>query len=65
MPFAIQSASFGHIIRAYSTGMSVTRVTVISIISITVIPSVMPNSYPRDGIFNPHLITIKDSYILC
>ena len=25
---------------------------------------VMPNSYPRDGIFNPHLTTIKDSYIL-
>ena len=22
----------------------------------------MPNSYPRDGIFNPHLPTIKDSY---
>ena len=25
---------------------------------------VMPNSYPRDRIFNPHLATIKDSYIL-
>ena len=25
---------------------------------------VMPNSYPRDGIFNPHLTTIKVSYIL-
>ena len=25
---------------------------------------VMPNSYPRDGIFNPHLTTIKDSYII-
>ena len=24
----------------------------------------MPNSYPCDGIFNPHLTTIKDSYIL-
>ena len=24
---------------------------------------VMPNSYPRDGIFNQHLTTIKDSYI--
>ena len=24
----------------------------------------MPNSYPRDGIFNPHLTTIKDSYSL-
>ena len=24
----------------------------------------MPNSYPRDRIFNPHLTTIKDSYIL-
>ena len=23
---------------------------------------VMPNSYPREGIFNPHLKTIKDSY---
>ena len=23
----------------------------------------MPNSYPRDGIFNQHLTTIKDSYI--
>ena len=23
---------------------------------------VMPNSYLRDGIFNPHLTTIKDSY---
>ena len=23
---------------------------------------VMPTSYPRDGIFNPHLKTIKDSY---
>ena len=23
---------------------------------------VMPNSYPRDGIFIQHLITIKDSY---
>ena len=23
---------------------------------------VMPNSCPRDGIFNPHLTTIKDSY---
>ena len=22
----------------------------------------MPNSYRRDGIFNPHLTTIKDSY---
>ena len=22
------------------------------------------NSYPRDGIFNPHLLTIKYSYIL-
>ena len=29
------------------------------------IPSLlMPNSYPRDGIFNPHLTTIKDSYNL-
>ena len=25
---------------------------------------VMPNSYPRDGTFNPHLTTIKDSYNL-
>ena len=25
---------------------------------------VMSNSYPRDGIFNQHLTTIKDSYIL-
>ena len=25
---------------------------------------VMPNSYPRDGIFNPHLTTIKNSYSL-
>ena len=25
---------------------------------------VMPNSYPRDGIFNLHLTTIKDSYNL-
>ena len=25
---------------------------------------VMPNSYPRDGIFNQHLTTIKDSYSL-
>ena len=25
---------------------------------------VMPNSYPCDEIFNPHLTTIKDSYIL-
>ena len=25
---------------------------------------VMPNSYPRDGTFNQHLTTIKDSYIL-
>ena len=25
---------------------------------------VMPNSYPRGGIFNPHLTTIKDSYNL-
>ena len=24
----------------------------------------MPNSYPRDGIFNPHLTTIKDFFIL-
>ena len=24
---------------------------------------VMPNSYPRDGIFKQHLTTIKDSYI--
>ena len=24
----------------------------------------MPNSYPGDGIFNAHLITIKDSYNL-
>ena len=24
----------------------------------------MPNSYPRDGIFNPHLITIKDSILI-
>ena len=24
----------------------------------------MPNSYPRDGIFNPHLTTIKASYSL-
>ena len=24
---------------------------------------VMPNSYPRDGIFNQHLTTIMDSYI--
>ena len=24
----------------------------------------MPNSYPHDGIFNPHLTTITDSYIL-
>ena len=23
----------------------------------------MPNSYPREGIFNPNLTTIKDSYI--
>ena len=23
---------------------------------------VMPNSYPRDGIFNSHLTIIKDSY---
>ena len=25
---------------------------------------VMPNSYPRDGIFNPHLTTINDSYYI-
>ena len=25
---------------------------------------VMPNSYPHNGSFNPHLTTIKDSYIL-
>ena len=25
---------------------------------------VLPNSFPRDGIFNQHLTTIKDSYIL-
>ena len=25
---------------------------------------VVPNSYPRDEIFNPHLTTIKDSYFL-
>ena len=25
---------------------------------------VVPNSYPRDGIFNLHLTTIKDSYTL-
>ena len=25
----------------------------------------MPNSYPRDGIFNPHLTTVKDSYNPC
>ena len=25
---------------------------------------VMPNSNPRDGVFNPHLTTIKDSYSL-
>ena len=25
---------------------------------------VMPNSYPRDGILNQHLTTIKDSYSL-
>ena len=25
---------------------------------------VMPNSYPRDGIFSQHLTTIKDSYSL-
>ena len=25
---------------------------------------VMLNSYPRDGIFNQHFTTIKDSYIL-
>ena len=24
----------------------------------------MPNSYPRDGIFNPNLTTINDSYNL-
>ena len=24
----------------------------------------MPNNYPRDGIFNQHLTTIKDSYSL-
>ena len=24
--------------------------------------AVMPNSYPRDRIFSPHLTTIKDSY---
>ena len=24
----------------------------------------MPNSYPHNGSFNPHLTTIKDSYIL-
>ena len=23
---------------------------------------VMPHNYPRDGIFSPHLETIKDSY---
>ena len=25
---------------------------------------VIPNSYPCDGIFNPHLAIIKDSYII-
>ena len=25
---------------------------------------VMPNNFPRDGIFNPHLTTIEDSYNL-
>ena len=25
---------------------------------------VIPNSFPRDGIFNQHFTTIKDSYIL-
>ena len=24
----------------------------------------MPNSYPRDGIFNTHITTINDSYIV-
>ena len=32
--------------------------------SVQIENSVMPNSYPRDGIFNQHLTTIKDSYIL-
>ena len=32
--------------------------------SITWVSLVMPNSYPGDGIFNQHLTTIKDSYIL-
>ena len=39
---------------------SVTRVTV----RIHPASLVMPNSYPRDGIFNQHLTTIKDSYIV-
>ena len=30
--------------------------------SVTRVSLVMPNSNPRDGIFNRHLTTIKDSY---
>ena len=41
------------------TENSVTRVTV----RYHLASLVMPNSYPRDGIFNRHLIAIKDSYI--
>ena len=37
---------------------SVTRVTVWHHLA----SLVMPNSFPRDGIFNQHLTTIKDSY---
>ena len=39
---------------------SVTRVTVRNHSA----SLVMPNSYPRDGIFNQYLTTIKDSYII-
>ena len=41
------------------TENSITRVTILHHSA----SLVMPNNYPRDGIFNQHLTTIKDSYI--
>ena len=34
-------------------------------LGITVRHHEAPNSYHHDGIFNPNLTTIKDSYIVC
>ena len=55
-----------------SDSIEISEVDIAGVACIMVVPCklkilslVMPDSYPRDGIFNLHLISIKDTYSPC